>query len=71
MTVLAEGESINLARLLADLTQFVKADDLAQESVLFTDTRNVSDLRKWVAAEGDFDSLSGRRLRRTMDTHPR
>ena len=46
----------------------MKADDLAQESVLFTDTRNVSDLRKWVAAEGNFDSLSGRRLHRTMDT---
>jgi hypothetical protein len=42
MNILAEGESINLAKLLADLTQFVKADDLAQESVLFTNTRNVS-----------------------------
>jgi hypothetical protein len=50
------------------LTQFVSADDLVHESVLFTDMRNVSDLRKWVAAEGSFDSLSGRRLHRTMDT---
>ena len=46
----------------------MSADDLVHESVLFTDTRNVSDLRKWVAAEGSFDSLSGRRLHRTMDT---
>ena len=46
----------------------MSADDLVHESVLFTDTRNVSDLRKWVAAEGSFASLSGRRLRRTMDT---
>ena len=48
--------------------QFVTAESLEEESVLFTNPQNVQDLRKWVAAEGSFDSLSGRRLRRTMNT---
>ncbi len=54
--------------MLADLTQFVTAGSLARESVHFTNTQNVQDLRMWIAAEGDFNSLSGRRLRRTMNT---
>jgi hypothetical protein len=63
-----DQENINLAKLLADLMQFVTAESLEEESVLFTNPQNVQDLRKWVAAEGSFDSLSGRRLRRTMNT---
>ena len=72
VTVNVDDEDINLARLLADLTQFVTAESLARESVHFTNTQNVQDLRMWVAAgfnpEGDFNSLSGRRLHRTMNT---
>ena len=68
VTVNVDDEDINLARLLADLTQFVTAESLARESVLFTNTQNVQDLRRWVAAEGNFNSLSGRRLRRTKNT---
>jgi len=50
------------------MMQFVTAESLEEESVLFTNPQNVQDLRKWVTAEGSFDSLSGRRLRRTMNT---
>ena len=68
ITVEVDQEDTNLATLLADLTQFVTAESLAEESVLFTNPQNVQDLRRWVAAEGSFASLSGRRLRRTMNT---
>ena len=41
---------------------------LAREFVLLTKTQNTQNLQRWVAAEGNFISLSGRRLRRTKNT---
>ena len=41
---------------------------LAREFVLLTNTQNTQNLQRWVAAEGNFISLSGRRLRRTKNT---
>ena len=52
ITVEVDQEDTNLATLLADLTQFVTAESLAEESVLFSNPQNVQDLRRWVAAEG-------------------
>ena len=68
-TVLVDGEQINLAELIVDLTQFVTAEDLRLRSVMFPIPQNVADLSKWVAANGMFSpDVWGRRLERTMNT---
>lgn len=69
LTVLVDGEDINLAWLLAELTQFITTEDLQQKTVLFPNPQNVADLRKWVEARGEFpDVIWSRRLRRNMNT---
>ena len=64
-----DGEAVNLAKLLADYTQFVTQEDLRLRSVLFPNAQTVQDLRKWVAGGGEYPAIIwARRLQRTFRT---
>ena len=60
---------VNLAHLIADLTQFATPEILRTSSVLFPNPTTVADLRKWVLVAGEFpEVIWARRLQRTFRT---
>ena len=61
-----DGEALDLNETVPLILQFTTAESLRETSVFFTDADTVEDIRKWVAAGGEFLEEWGLRLQREM-----